>query len=191
MTLSIDIGKEQTIGISEEQLATMLAHEAVKNRIVRVGLKNILSDANASIGKRDGKNADGTPLFASDAEYRAAALAASMKTFDAMLKGEVRAASSGPRAPSDPVGAEALRMARVKINGLASGWEKDKAEALANIAAWATALGLPNTNVDERKAIIAAAIAKNAARDDVREAAKAAVEAKAKVIAKVDVSDIL
>lgn len=184
MTLTIEIGKGRTIGVTPEQLATLKGHEAVTLKVWKRALKEMLSDANAGIGKRE--------TFKSDQEYGEAAYQASMKLFDNLLKGEVRGDSTRqPRESTDPIVAEAQRMARVKINGLAKGWEKDKAEALANIAAWAGKLGLPNTNVDERKAIIAAAIDANAKRADVIEAATKAVEAKAKVVKAQNVDDIL
>lgn len=158
MTMTIEIGKSRTIGLTEEQLATLRGHDAVANKVWHRGLKEMLSDANAGVVRKD---------FNSDAEYQDAAYAASMKLLDALLAGVVRA-SSATRAPQDPVGAEAMRLARVFVNGKARGWEKDKSDALTVIASAAAKLGLPNTNVDERKAVIAAWIVAYAAKPETR-----------------------
>lgn len=172
MTLTIEIGKGRTIGLTEDQLTTLRGHDLVFNRIVHIGLKNILSDANASVARKN---------FGTDKEYSEAAFQASMKKLDAMLRGEYRTAGTTVRAPSDPVGQETMRLARVFINGKAHGWEKDKPEALTAIAAWAAKLSMPATNADERKAVIAAAIKARAARDDVRKLAQDNVDAQAKI----------
>jgi hypothetical protein len=145
-------------------------------------LTDDLRDSHASV-TRDSFSGD-------DAKWREAKMAVAEKKLAALYAGTIRAAKA-PSAPIDPVGAEALRMARVKINGLARGWEKDDSSALANIAAWAAKLGLPNVSADDRKAVIAKAIEANAKRDDVIAAAKVAVEALKTVKAAIAVDDIL
>lgn len=173
MTLTIEIGKGRTIGLTEDNLTTLRGHTVVANRIFEIGLKNILSDANAGIGKRE--------TFKSDQEFGDAAYSASMKKLDAMLSGEYRGATASVRAPSDPVGAEALRMARLFINGKAKGWEKASATAVAAIDAWAKKLEMPATNADERKLVIAAAIKARSEREDVRKLAAETVAAQAEI----------
>ncbi len=175
MTLTIEIGKNRTVGITPEQLTALRGHEVVANKIFAIGLKNILSDANAGIGKRE--------TFKSDAEFGEAAYSASMKKLDAMLRGEYRGAvERGPRIPADPVAAEAMREARVFVYGKAKGWEKDAPAAIKFIGAAAGALDMAiaegENDKDFYKKVIAAAIAKRAAREDVIAAAKAVVAAR-------------
>lgn len=185
MTLTIEIGKGRTIGLTNEQMETLRGHAVVINRVIEIGLKNILSDANAGIGKRE--------TYESDQAYGDAAYAASMKKLDAMLKGEYRGAvERGPRVPSDPVAAEALREARVYVGTKTRGWEKDAKEAIDFLTKIAVALDMPHDGTMEKanyfKSLIAAAIAKRAAREDVIAAAKAVVEARKNV--KVDPEDL-
>ena len=79
----LEIGKKLSITLAPEQLATLMKFEGVQERIVRIGLKNILQDAHASIARETCK---------SDDDYKEQSLALSMKALQAMLNGEVRAA---------------------------------------------------------------------------------------------------
>lgn len=172
--MKVEIGKGLALDVATE---TLREHAPVWEHVVYIGLRNILMDAHASAKVTD---------YASPEKYRAASLAMSQKKLDAMLRGEFRAAHTGPRASHvDPVAAEALRLARVFVYGRARGWEKKADAAIVYIAALATAMAMPTDNV---KAVLNAAIAKRAARPDVLETAKANVES-AKAIT-VNVEDL-
>lgn len=174
MTLTIEIGKGRTIAVTAEQLATLHGFPVIQNKMDEIALKNILGDANAGVGKRED--------FASNEAWADAALAMSMKKFDSMLRGEYRGGGErGPRVPSDPVAAEALREARTFVYGKARGWEKNAKPAMDWIATVGKALELPHGNADETKALLVAAIAKRAAREDVVAAAKAVVDARSAI----------
>lgn len=172
--LNVEIGKGLTIEVDGEALRE---HAPVWNHVVYIGLRNILMDAHASAKAGD---------FESPEEYRKASLTMAQKKLDAMTRGELRTTQSGPRASHvDPVAAEALRLARTFVYGRARGWEKGADSALQYIDAVASALGLAKS---DRKAVLNAAIAKRAARDDVQKTARDNVES-AKAIA-VNVDDL-
>lgn len=167
MTMIIEIGKGRTIGVEPDHITTLLSHDAVKLKMVKRALKEMLSDANAGIGARD--------TFKSDAEYGDAAYAASMKLYEAMLRGEVRGAERGPRVSADPIAAEALRLARVFV-GL-----KSRGDGAADrMAAVVVKLGLKqndDSSVDFEKRIKAEWIKAYAAKPETIAEATANVEA--------------
>jgi len=174
----IEIGKGLQMDVNTEALRE---HKTVWDHVVYIGLRNILMDAHASVKKEDHTGDDAV------AAYKAASLALANKKLDAMMRGEHRTVHSGPRASAvDPVAAEALREARVFVFGRARGWEKGRDEAKAYIEAVRTALGMDADA--EPKTVLAAAIAKRAAKPESIAAAKDVVAARAKIT--VDVNDL-
>lgn len=146
LTMLIEIGKGLTIEVDCDKARA--ASPDVANRVDRIGFKNILQDSHASAVRSK---------FQSDKEYRDESMALAQKSLDAMYAGKVRAAKGATtRTPSDPIGAEAMRMARVAIYTAA---KKD-----GQIAKWGTAFNLPFTeSKDSEKAIVAEAIKRYAA----------------------------
>ena len=148
--LNVDIGKQIGFELSDENMAALSAHENVKTHVWYIGLRNILMDSHAS-AKRE--------LFEDEIAWRNASKAMAEKKLAAMLAGEIRANSSGPRMSSkSPIEAEALRLARVVV--------------------YAAAKAKGQTD----KAIIAAAIAKYAAKPETIATATANVAAKASLV---------
>ena len=145
--LHIDIGKQLGFDIDDETYAKLFAHANVRAHVDYIGLRNILMDSHAGCKRED---------FDTEIEWRNASKAMSEKKFAAMLIGEVRANSSGPRMSSkSPIESEALRLARVVV--------------------YAAAKAKGQTD----KAIIQAAIAKYAAKPETIATATANVAAKA------------
>ena len=167
----VEIGKGLRLDVDTQRIN---AHEAVFGHIVYIGLKNILQDSHAGAKRED---------FDSDEAYKAASLAMAQKKLDAMYNGVLRANTSGPRASSvDPIQAEALREARVFVGKATRGWEKDSADAIAWLTKAGTAMGLPHATADDRKAIIAAAIARRAAKPEMIAAATKVIEARNSIV---------
>ena len=175
---TIEIGKTLTVAVDTTKL-----NDAVMAHVVRIGVRNILMDAHASVKRDDCE---------SDQDYRAKSLAQSMKKLEAMYRGEVRANATTRISNADPIEAEALRMARVFVGKATRGWEDAKGDARKWIDAAAEAMQLddaerPNWTADDfadkAKAVLAAAIKRRAAREDVREAARKVVEAAKSVVA--------
>ena len=176
--MDIEIGKALTVNVEltrlgfEHQIGTAAAH------VVKIGLRNILMDAHANVKRED---------FAGDDDgakaYRDASLAKAMTKLEALYKGDVRANAVTRQSSADPVEAEAMRMARTFVYGKARGWEENKGDSRKWIDAAQAAMGLPGIvwNVDgfadAAKAVLAEAIKRRAARDDVKEAARKIVEA--------------
>lgn len=168
------IGKDLTITIDPERVpANVMWHYVVRE------LVDDLRDSHASV-TRDSFSGD-------DAKWREAKLAVANKKLTSLYAGTVRAARAAE--PADPVGNEAHRLARVFVHGKTKDWQKGNADALAVLATYAGVLGLPNTTDDERKAIVAAAIAKRAGREDVRAEATENVERARKLKEKIDAAD--
>lgn len=174
MTLTIEIGKGLNVAVTEAQVDTLLKNEATRVHMVRVALRNTLMDCHAGIKREDYAAGDeGT------AEWRKDSLAKSMAKFEAMLRGEVRAAVRGPRVSSDPVEAEAMREARTFFYGKARGWEKGDEKAKAFLTKLAAALDVDTANTGWEKIALDDAIKLRAAKPESIAAAKAIVEAKA------------
>jgi hypothetical protein len=96
--MKVNVGKGIELDINETTLP-----KAAIDHVVMIGLRNILMDSHASI------TADEYP---GEAERKAAAEAMVAKKLDALMRGEVRVASSRE---GDPVRAEALRSATAVI----------------------------------------------------------------------------
>lgn len=173
MERNIDIGAGLMIPVDFGRLA---AHNAVIEHVQNIGARNILMDSHASVKRDD---------FESDQEWRNAKLAVAAKKLETMYEGTVRArVAGGTRVPSDPVGAEALRMARVYVGSATRGWEKAADAAIDWLTKAADIMGIElpeQPTADDWKDVIDAAIERRANRDDVREAAQKIVDAKAKV----------
>jgi len=169
MTIQFNLPESFVATIGKDMEMTVDVSKVPVNVIwhyVQRELTDDLRDSHASV-TRDSFSGD-------DAKWRAAKMAVAEKKLASLYAGTIRAAKATE--PLDPVATEALRLARVFINAKAKDWQKDDATALSNIAGWAQALGMPNTNSEERKAVVAAAIAKRAMRDDVRKDATDNVE---------------
>lgn len=151
--LTFEIGAAMTWTITDEQLAALQAHPDVMGHVIKIGFKNILQDCHASAVRDD---------FQSDKEWRDAKLAMVGKKFDAMLAGELRSNSSGPRASkADPIQAEALRLARIIVYPAAKAkgvTDKEKiAQAIAGYAARADVVAQAQLNVEAKAALVATA----------------------------------
>lgn len=181
--MDIEIGKGLKINIALPWLGFPGQLEAAAAHIVRIGARNVLMDSHANIKREDYPEGDeGT------AAWRDASLAQAMKKLDALYKGEVRANATTRVSSVDPVEAEALRMARVFVGKATRGWEDNKGDSRAWIDAAAKALELPvpawatDGFADAAKAVLAEAIKRRAARDDVKDAARKVVEAAKAVV---------
>jgi hypothetical protein len=173
MERMIDIGSGIMLPVDFGKLAI---HQNVIEHVQDIGARNILMDSHASVVRKD---------FESDADYRAAKLAVAQKKLETMYSGTARARIAGAtRVPTDPIGAEAMRMARVYVGTATRGWEKGADAAIEWLvkAADLMKIELPEQpTADDWKDIIGAAIERRSQRDDVRAAAKEIVDAKAKV----------
>lgn len=173
MERNIDIGAGLMLPVDFGRLA---AHNAVIEHVLNIGARNILMDSHAGVKRDD---------FETDQEYRNAKLAVAVKKLETMYAGTVRArVAGGARVPSDPIGAEAMRMARVYVGTATRGWEKAADGAIDWLTKAADIMGIElpeQPTSDDWKEIIERAIERRAARDDVKEAARKIVEAKAKV----------
>lgn len=148
--LHVDIGKQLAFDISDENMATLLGHEAVKSHVLYIGLRNILMDAHASC-KRETYGDD-------EITWRNNSKAMAEKKLAAMLAGEIRSNSSGPRASSlSPIDAEARRLARVAVYAHAKAkgiTDKEKiAAAVAKYAAKPETIATATANVEAAKAL--------------------------------------
>jgi predicted subunit of tRNA(5-methylaminomethyl-2-thiouridylate) methyltransferase len=100
--VTVNIGK----GIELTLNASSLPHVAVEH-VVKIGLRNILMDAHASITEKE---------FPDEAARKAAAEAVALKKWNALVSGTVRVAGvRGPR--GDSVATEMKRIARQRILG--------------------------------------------------------------------------
>lgn len=145
------IGKGLTFSVTDEDLAKMKASEAVTAWAWRIALSNGYKDSHAAITAEK---------YPDPAEQRKAAMAMIQKKHDALVAGEVRGAVSGVRTPTDPIGKESARLARVWV-----GTRNNDAQ----IAKWAEKFGIliPDGNKSEqRKLVMAEAIRRYAARPE-------------------------
>ena len=147
--LNVDIGKQIGFELTDENVQAIMAHDNVKNHVLYIGLRNILMDSHAS-AKRE--------LFEDEIAWRNASKAMAEKKLAAMLAGEIRANSSGPRISSkSPVEAEALRLARVVVYAAAKAkGQTDKAiiqAAIAKYAAKAETIATATANVAAKAAL--------------------------------------
>lgn len=164
--LNVDIGKALAFDITPEQIETLLSHDAVKSRILYIGLRNILMDSHA------GQSRD---KFDSDLAWRDGSKAVAEKTLTAMLAGVVREKSSTPRTSAmTPLMAEAVRLAK----GVILPKQKDTVQ----MAKWAISFELECKTDDERKAVLIEAIKRYAAKPSTQELAQKNIDAKAALI---------
>ena len=175
--LDVNIGKALLLSFDDETVEKLLSFPTVKDHILCIGLRNILMDAHSACKAEDYPN--------DEIGWRNASKAMAEKKLAAMLTGVARSNSGTTvvRLPSDPVGAEAMREARVFYGKRTMGWEKNKAEPRAFIAALGAALELPFTAPNEVKALIAQAIARRAAKPENIERARVIVAENVKVAA--------
>lgn len=78
--MQVDIGKALAFDITPEQIEQMLSHETSRDRILYIGLRNILMDSHAS-AKRDD--------FDTEVEWRNESKAIAERTLAGLLAGEV------------------------------------------------------------------------------------------------------
>lgn len=90
--MQVNIGKGLELDINASELP-----QAALDHVIYIGLRNILMDSHASVTRETNPN-----------DLQDAAMAMAMKKLDALMRGEVRVASSRE---GDPVRAEAIRMA--------------------------------------------------------------------------------
>ena len=146
--MQVDIGKQLAFELTDENIVALAHHRNVHDHVWYIGLRNILMDSHASCKREDYPD--------DEIGWRNASKAMAEKKLAAMMLGEIRSNSSGPRVSSkNPVEAEALRLARVVV--------------------YAAAKAKGQTD----KAIIQAAIAKYAAKPETIATATANVAAKA------------
>ena len=151
LMLHVDIGKQLAFDISDENMAALLSHEAVKSHVLYIGLRNILMDSHASC-KRETYGDD-------EITWRNNSKAMAEKKLAAMLAGEIRSNSSGPRVSSlSPIDAEARRLARVAVYAHAKAkgvTDKEKiAVAIAKYAAKPETIATATANVAAAKALV-------------------------------------
>lgn len=145
--LHVDIGKQLAFDIDP---ALLTKHQNVIDHVMYIGLRNILMDSHASC-KRE--------LYGDDEiGWRNASKAMAEKKLAAMLAGEIRANSSGPRVSSlSPIDAEARRLARVAVYAHAKAkgvTDKEKiAAAVAKYAAKPETIATATANVEAAKAL--------------------------------------
>ena len=78
--MQIDIGKALAFDITHDQFAEMLTHEASRDRIMYIALRNILMDSHASVKRDD---------FETEVAWRNESRAAAERTLAGLLSGEV------------------------------------------------------------------------------------------------------
>lgn len=78
--MHVDIGKALAFDISSEQFDQMLSHEASRDRIMYIALRNILMDSHASVKRDD---------FETEVEWRNESKAMAERTLAGLLTGEV------------------------------------------------------------------------------------------------------
>jgi hypothetical protein len=153
--MQVDIGKALAFDITPEQIEQMLSHETSRDRILYIGLRNILMDSHAS-AKRDD--------FNSEVEWRNESKAIAERTLAGLLAGEVMRRNA--RAPKAD---DFTNFARKHVLGLLP---KERRKAMAE---------MPDKGAAELDAIFAKNEAKlrpivQAALDAAIEAAKAKEE---------------
>ena len=155
--LHVDIGKQLAFDLDDAAIAQLESHEAVRNHMRYIALRNILMDCHASCKKEDYPNDEVT--------WRNNSKAMAEKKLAAMLAGEIRSNSSGPRVSSlSPIDAEARKLAKAII--------LPKQKDAAQIEKWAKSF-----NMTELKDILAEAIKRYAAKPETIATATANVAA--------------
>ena len=149
--LHVDIGKQLAFDLDDAAIAQLESHEAVRNHMRYIALRNILMDCHASCKKEDYPNDEVT--------WRNNSKAMAEKKLAAMLAGEIRSNSSGPRVSSlSPIDAEARRLARVAVYAHAKAkgvTDKEKiAAAIAKYAAKPETIATATANVEAAKALV-------------------------------------
>lgn len=149
--LNVDIGKSLSFQFDDSQIVALSQHRNVLDHVWYIGLRNILMDSHASC-KRD--------EFESEIQWRDASKAMAEKKLAAMMIGEIRANSSGPRASAkSPIESEALKLARVVVYAAAKAkGQTDKAiiaKSIADYAARPKTIATATANVAAKTALVA------------------------------------
>jgi hypothetical protein len=148
--MQVDIGKQLAFNLSDADIVALAQNRNVHDHVWYIGLRNILMDSHASCKKED---------FPDDEiGWRNASKAMAEKKLAALMVGEVRSNSSGPRASSlSPIDAECRRLARVAVIAAAKAkgiTDKDKiAAAIAKYAAKPETIATATANVEAAKAL--------------------------------------
>ena len=149
--LHVDIGKQLAFDLDNQQVMDLIGHKNVHDHILYIGLRNILMDSHASC-KRETYGDD-------EVTWRNNSKALAEKKLAAMLAGEIRSNSSGPRVSSlSPIDAECRRLARVAVIAVAKAkgiMDKEKiAAAIAKYAAKPETIATATANVAAAKALV-------------------------------------
>lgn len=176
MIINVNCGK----GISIDVDTDKIDHVNVIAHVWRIGLRNILMDSHANV------TAEKFPEPA--AQTIESKRRVEEKLAD-MMAGELTVKDGRTKAPRDPIAAAAFNIARDDINALVRGWnaKTPSANGLAWIKKLSEAMAIPVTTEDEVKSMLAAAIAKRAARADVMEKAAKTVAEQASI----DLGDLI
>lgn len=115
--MHVDIGKALAFDFTPEQIETMLSHQASKDRILYIGLRNILMDSHASVKRDD---------FETEVEWRNESKAMAERALAGLLTGEVlRRNARAPKAD------DFTNFARKHVIGLLP---KERRKGLAEMA---------------------------------------------------------
>jgi len=149
--MRVDIGKQLAFDLTDADIVALAHHRAVHDHVWYIGLRNILMDSHASC-KRETYGDD-------EVTWRNNSKAMAEKKLAAMLAGEIRSNSSGPRVSSlSPIDAEARRLARVAVISAAKAkgvTDKEKiAAAIAKYAAKPETIATATANVEAAKALV-------------------------------------
>jgi hypothetical protein len=156
---NIEIGKKLVLSVDFDRLAK--ADKAMHHAIY-IGLRNILQDSHANATRAD---------FPTDEAYKEASLVLATNKLEALYNNDIsrrRAAS----VPTDPIGREALRLARVKLGEAFKGWQTDNADARAYLVECGEVYEMPTSTIEELKDVYDEALDRYAAKPEVRETAE-------------------
>lgn len=177
MNLTINCGKGISIDVDT---STLEKHTDVAAHVWRIGLRNILMDSHANV------TAEKFPEPA--AQTIESKRRVEEKLAD-MMAGELTVKDGRTKAPRNPVAHAAFIIARDDINALVKGWNAKTPNRAANqnVGKLGAIMNMPFETDDEIKSLIAAAIAKRAARVDVIEKAAKTVAEQASI----DLGDLI
>jgi hypothetical protein len=166
--LTVDIGKGLSLDVDLDKIAS---HKKVYEHALCKGFKPLLQDAHANATR------DKYPMTPEgEKQWHADSLAMATKKRDAMYDGTMRiVGESRLREPADPIGREAMRLARVAIFGICGNWAKDDSHK-AMVVTFAKASELPFESADNLKEAYAEMVAAFADSDDTQAQAKRNVE---------------
>jgi hypothetical protein len=167
--LTVDIGKGLSLDVDLDKVAP---HKKVYDHALCKGFKPLLQDchANVTITKED------AAIPEKYKAYQDASLALAEKKRAAMYDGTMRiVGESRLREPADPIGREAMRLARVAVFGICGNWVKDDSHK-EKLVAFATANELPFESTDNLKEAYAEMIAIFGDMDDTQTQAKRNLE---------------